>query len=185
MQDREVSRPLPGNLERAGLLEIGGALPQAALMTLATRRCSSGPLNFAARMPRRRTRRKASNATEDTVMRPSNGPERRGWSSTERRVCARELRLAVVRDGAGAVSGGPVWRLRAGAWRGRSQPVRRRTAARSSGGRSSPASSRPGSSSAWVVRARNDRPMVTVCRGRRMISMRSPALISPGTTTRR
>ena len=69
--------------------------------------------------------------------------------------------------------------------RGPGQPVRRSTAARASGGRSSPASSRLGSSSDSVVRARNNRPMVTVCLGRQTTSMRSPALISPGTTTRR
>jgi homocysteine S-methyltransferase len=59
--------------------------------------------------------------------------------------------------------------------RGRTQLTRRKMTARSSAGRSSPASSRLGSISASVVRARNDRPMVTVCCGRRMTSMRSPA----------
>jgi hypothetical protein len=35
------------------------------------------------------------------------------------------------------------------------------------------------------VRARNDRPMVTMYPGRRMTSMRPAALIWPGVTTRR
>jgi len=99
--------------------------------------------------------------------------------------CSCDSRGQLWRGMAGR-GGQNAWRLQgAGRGRGRGQPVRRRTAARSSGGRSSPASGRPGSNSARVVRARNARPVVTVCRGRRMTSMRSPALISPGTTTRR
>lgn len=52
--------------QRAGPLEVGGAVPQTAPISAVTRRHKSGLLNFA------RIRQKMTTTTEDAVLRASS-----------------------------------------------------------------------------------------------------------------
>ena len=71
--------------QRAAPADLGGAVPQTAVILAVTRNFSSTLLNFAAHSP------EDTNATENTVLRAFNRPDRRHRSSTERRLHVRVL----------------------------------------------------------------------------------------------